>query len=434
MKKLFLQTFGCQMNDRDSEAVQGLLLERDYGLTDDMEKADVILLNTCSVRQKAEDKIFGRAGKLARIKARRPETVIGILGCMAQEHGAKFFNKIPALDLVCGPGNLHEIPELIERIYDKGRKITAIDRLNDVEYRMDDIRHRSHSIKAMVNIMSGCDHKCTYCIVPMTRGLERSRPSADIVREVETLVERGFKEVTLLGQNVNGYGKKLGEGVDFSDLLAKLDATGIERIRFMTSHPKDAHPKLFLAMAGLNSLCEHLHLPVQSGSNRILRRMKREHTREWYIERVNEYRSLVSDGSLTTDIIVGFPGETDEDFEETLSLMSEVKFDSAYMFKYSPRPGTPAWKLEDDVPEKTKNERLQAVMELERGIIFELNSGLLGRKTEVLFEDRLSEGGKWAARNRQFKKVVVASDGDLLGKIREVEVAGVLNETLLGKI
>lgn len=423
------------MNERDSEAVKGLLLERSYDFTDDMEEADVVLFNTCSVRQHAEDRVFGRAGDLARIKRRRPETVVGILGCMAQEHGADFFRRIPLLDLVCGPGNLSDLPDIIDRVFLGGKKITAIDRLNDTEYSLDGIRYRSHTVKTHVNIMSGCDHKCTYCIVPMTRGIERSRPSDEIVREVKGLAERGFKDVMLLGQNVNCYGKKLDEGIDFTGLLEKIDReSGMPRLRFITSHPKDAHERLFHAIADLPSVCEHLHLPVQSGSNAVLKRMKREHTREWYLDRIAEYRKIVPHGTLTTDIIVGFPGETDADFEDTKSLLASIGFDAFFAFTYSMRPGTPAARLVDDVPEAVKQSRLQEIFELQRGIIFQKNAALIGRREEVLFESALPEGGRFAGRTRGFKRVAVTSGESLLGQIRQVEITQVLNETLLGRV
>lgn len=436
-KQIFLQTFGCQMNERDSEGVKGLLLDRGYAFTDEMESAQVILFNTCSVRQHAEDRVFGRAGILAKIKKERPGTVIGVMGCMAQEHGEKFFGRIPSLDLVCGPGNIADIPDILDRVMTGGaRRVTAVDRINDPEYTMDQVQYRSHRVRASVNIMSGCDHKCTYCIVPMTRGIERSRPSADIVREVRELAGRGFKDILLLGQNVNCYGKKLDEGIDFADLLLKLDREASpERVRFTTSHPKDANLKLFEAMRSAASVCEHLHLPVQSGSSRMLRRMKREHTREWYLERIAEYKRTVPGGSLTTDLITGFSGETDEDHEATKKLIVEAEFDSAYIFKYSVRPGTPAEKLPDDVPEAVKSARHQELLELQRAVSFAKNSKLIGSVQEVLFEEEdpaLPE--RSSGRTRSYKRVVVQSPSDLEGQTRRVRIRQVLNETLIGDL
>jgi tRNA-2-methylthio-N6-dimethylallyladenosine synthase len=435
-KTVFLQTFGCQMNERDSEGVKGLLLDRGYAFTPEIQDAEVILFNTCSVRQHAEDRVFGRSGILNKIKDRRPQTVIGVLGCMAQEHGSQFFRRMPSLDLVCGPGNIADIPEILDRVFKDRVKVTATDKINELEYTMDQVSYRSHRVRASVNIMSGCDHKCTYCIVPMTRGIERSRPSDDLVREIRSLAERGFKDILLLGQNVNCYGKKLEEGIDFAALLEKLDReSGAERIRFTTSHPKDANIKLFEAMRDLPSVCEHLHLPVQSGSTRMLKRMKREHTREWYLDRIAEYKKTVPNGSLSTDLITGFSGETDEDFEATKRLLIEAEFDSAYMFKYSVRPGTPAEKLPDDVPESVKHSRLQELMELQRSISFAKNARLIGTEAEVLFEEGKSDTpGKSVGRTRTYKRVVVHAGRDMEGRTARVKIRQVLNETLLGDL
>lgn len=437
-KKVYLQTFGCQMNERDSEGVKGLLLTRGYDFTSNIEEAQVILYNTCSVRQHAEDRVFGRSGVLSRIKRDRPETVVGIMGCMAQEHGADFFRRMPSLDLVCGPGNIADIPDLLDRVTKTGTtRLLSTDKINDFQYTMDHVDYREHKYRASVNIMSGCDHKCTYCIVPMTRGIERSRPSQDIVKEIRLLVERGFKDILLLGQNVNCYGKKLDENVDFTELLFQIDKNASPaRVRFTTSHPKDAHPRLFEAMRDLPSVCEHLHLPVQSGSNAILRRMKREHTREWYLDRISEYKKIVPNGSITTDIIVGFCGETDADFEETKKLMKEVEYDSSYIFKYSVRPGTPASKLEDNVPEKIKDERLQELLALQKAMTFAKNSKTIGQSIEVLF-DQVTSGHsqeRCVGRTRTFKRVAVDSPLSLEGQILNVNIQQVVNETLIGSL
>ncbi len=424
------------MNERDSEGVKGLLMDRGYAFTPNLEDAQIILFNTCSVRQHAEDRVFGRSGILSGIKRERPDTVIGVMGCMAQEHGEKFFSRIPSLDLVCGPGNIAEIPDILDRVLEHRVRVTAVDKIDSPEYTMDRVQYRSHRVRASVNIMSGCDHKCTYCIVPMTRGIERSRPSDDIVREVRELGARGFRDILLLGQNVNCYGKKLEENVDFASLLEKLDREARpERVRFTTSHPKDAHVRLFEAMRDVPSVCEHLHLPVQSGSSRMLRRMKREHTREWYLERIAEYKKTVPGGSLTTDLITGFSGETDADFEETKKLMLEAEFDSAYIFKYSMRPGTPAEKLPDDVPEDVKHARLQELLELQRAVTFSKNSRLIGTEVEVLFEEHNPEvPNKATGRTRTYKRVVVpgAPGKDFEGVTRRVHINQVLNETLIG--
>jgi len=435
-KKVFIRTFGCQMNERDSDGVKGLLLNEGYALTEDIGSAGVVLLNTCSVRQHAEERVIGRLGLFDKLKRERPEIVIGILGCMAQEHKENFFKRMPCLDFVCGPGNLHEVPRLIKHAAAGGGKVCAVDRIDDPDAPINLMSYRSHSVRASVNIMSGCDHRCTYCIVPLTRGKERSRASADIIEELRGLIERGYKDILLLGQNVNGYGRGLGEKIDFTGLLEKIQRQAPpERLRFTTSHPKDAGRRLFEAMRDLPSLCAHLHLPVQSGSSRVLKRMKREHTREWYLERVGEYRRLVPEGSLTTDIIAGFCGETGEDFEETKSLMREADFDSAYLFKYSPRPQTPAYRLPDDVPEDIKRSRLAELIALQRELTLGRNRQWIGRKVEVLFEDHYAdERPRSFGRSRQFKRVVVHSVRSLASQTRTVIINELANETLCGEL
>jgi len=426
MKKVFLQTFGCQMNERDSEAVTGLLMDRGFENTPSIEEADLVLYNTCSVRDHAEQKVFGRMGAFRKLKEKNPSLVIGILGCMAQEHGADFFKTNPEIDIVCGTGNLSQIGELVQEVQaarvGAPRAVPlhklAIDRLDD-DYALDGIAFRSNALRTQVTIMKGCDHHCTYCIVPYTRGREISRASESILTEMRDLEARGFKDVMLLGQNVNSYGKGHPEETDFAGLLEKIQQTtpGIPRMR------------------DLPSVCEHLHLPVQSGSDRILRRMKREHTAPWYLQQVEEYRRLVPDGSLTTDFIVGFPGETEQDFQETMELAEKVGFDSAYIFAYSERPGTPAVKLPDDVSEAEKNLRLQRLLSLQRAISLKKNQALVGRREEVLFESKTRRGEyHWVGRTRAFKRVVASSPDDLAGQTRHARITAAADETLLGEL
>ncbi len=436
IKKLFLQTFGCQMNERDSEGVLGLLMERGYQETPRAEEADLILYNTCSVRDHAEQKVFSRIGHFRELKENHPGLVIGIIGCMAQEHGENFFKNNPEIDLVCGPGNLNQIPDLVEEIEEKRIPRLAVDRLNE-EYSLENVRYRSGNLKALVTIMTGCDHRCTYCIVPYTRGDERSRSSESIMDEMRDIERKGFKDVMLLGQNVNSYGKGLSEDIDFSDLLEKIqkETPKIPRLRFITSHPKDAHTRLFSVMHDLPMVCEHLHLPVQSGSNRTLRRMKREHTREWYLEQIAEYRRLVPDGTLTTDFIVGFPGETEKDFLETLDLMERIEFDSAFIFQYSPRPGTPALKLDDDVPVKEKNDRHKALLAAQKASSLKRNQALIGQTVEVLFESKARKGqDQFTGRTRGYKRVVARASRDIIGELFLVKITSVADETLLGEL
>ena len=424
------------MNERDSEAVTGLLRGRGYGATSTMEEADLILYNTCSVRDHAEQKIFGRMGAFHKLKKNKPGLVIGILGCMAQEHGHDFFRKNPEIDLVCGTGNLNQVPDLVDDILEKRTPRLAVDRL-DEEYGLDGIHYRNDTMKALVTIMKGCDHRCTYCIVPYTRGVERSRSSQSILKEMTDLADRGFKDVMLLGQNVNSYGKGLDEGIDFAGLLEKIQerAPQISRLRFITSHPKDAHTRLFKAMKDLPMVCEQLHLPVQSGSNAVLKRMKREHTIEWYLKQVDEYRAFLPQGSLTTDFIVGFPGETDNDFLETLALVERGLFDSAYIFAYSPRPGTPALKLNDDVSKEEKDNRLKTLLGAQRAVSLKRNQALIGSRQEVLFESRTKrDEHRYVGRTRTFKRVVVSSPVDLCGQSQPVLIQAAADETLLGDL
>ena len=433
---VYIETYGCQMNVSDSELMLGRLAAAGYSPVEKPDGADVILVNTCAIRDHAEQKVFGRMGHFRRLKENNPNLVIGIIGCMAQEHGNDFFRMNPEIDLVCGTGNLSQVPDLVEEILEGRSPKAATDRL-DEEYSLDGISYRSENLKALVTIMKGCDHRCTYCIVPYTRGVERSRNSESILKEMRDLASRGFKDVMLLGQNVNSYGKGLEEDIDFAGLLEKIQSAApeIDRIRFITSHPKDAHSRLFNAMRDLPSVCEHLHLPVQSGSDRILRRMKREHTREWYLEQIGEYRQLVTGGSLTTDLIVGFPGETESDFQDTLRLITEAQFDSVYAFTYSERPGTPAVKLENDVPEAEKSRRLQEVMRIQRAMSLKKNQELLGTAQEVLFESKTRrDEGRYVGRTRSFKRVVVSSGEDLTGKIRPAKITAVADETLLGEL
>ncbi len=438
------------MNERDSEAVSGLLIGRGYEKTQVAEEADLLLYNTCSVRDHAEQKIFGRIGNFRKMKEVNPNLIVGIVGCMAQEHGARFFKKNPEIDLVCGPGNLSQIPDLVDEIRNARAEAVghftgpssrtsrlAIDKLND-EYSLGDIRYREGNIKALVTIMTGCDHRCTYCIVPYTRGDEQSRNSESILREIKDIESRGFKDVMLLGQNVNSYGKGLlDETIDFTGLLEKIQKTApkISRLRFITSHPKDAHTRLFQAMRDLPMVCEHLHLPVQSGASSVLKRMKREHTREWYLEQIDEYRQFLPDGALTTDLITGFPGETEEDFLETLDLLERVEFDAAFIFQYSPRPGTPALKLKDDVSPEDKNRRHQALLAAQRAISLKKNQEMIGKTTEVLFESKAKrDDDRYVGRTRGYKRVVVSSPENLVGEFRPVRILSAADETLLGEI
>ncbi|MBI2468211.1 MAG: MiaB/RimO family radical SAM methylthiotransferase, partial [Candidatus Rokubacteria bacterium] len=410
-KQVYLQTYGCQMNERDSEEILGMLTAQGYTVVGALAEADVILLNTCSVREHAEARAFGKMGELQRLKGERPDVVLGILGCMAKAQRAEVFRRLPLVDLVAGPAEIYDLPDLLARVAERRQqaavasaagaapvetRVLAIDRsVRPLEKRpAGDYRRRA--VTAFVTIMEGCDKTCAYCIVPMTRGREVSRPLGEVLEEVERLARAGYRQVTFLGQNVNAYGKRfpdgsgylgpgrrerllaeVGEGpaedgarvVDFPVLLRQIDArTSIPRVKFTTSHPFDAHERLFRAMAECRAVCESLHLPVQSGSDRVLRRMRRGYTVGSYLAKVARLRELVPEVALSTDIIVGFPGETAEDFEATRALVAEVEYDGAFIFKYSPRPGTEAAGWGDDVPRAVKEARHRALLELQEAI------------------------------------------------------------------
>lgn len=368
MRKVYIRTYGCQANKHDSEMVGAMLLGEGYTQVALPDEADVVLFNTCSVRKHAEDRVFGKVGLLKYIKEQYPKVIFGIIGCMAEAQKENIFRKLPHVDFICGPGDLDRIPAIIEQVRDGSNHIMFLDGHSSGRIPGSPYKRRA-SLKAYVKIMEGCDNYCSYCVVPYVRGAERSRPSKEILDEIRCLIDGGTKEITLLGQNVNSYGRNLKEDIDFVRLLKKIDriSNGV-RIRFVTSHPKDASVELFKAMRDLESLCKHLHLPVQSGSDRILRLMKRDYTAKEYLKLVKDYRRFLPEGTLTTDIIVGFPSETEEDLKKTYNLMKDIEFDSAFIFKYSPRPYTEAQRLKDDVPKETKEKRHQLLLKLQKDI------------------------------------------------------------------
>ncbi len=387
MKKVYLRTFGCQMNEYDSERLLALLAG-EYVPCQAPEEADLILINTCSVRRKAEEKVYSMAGRFKHLKARRPEIIIGICGCVAQQEGERLLKRFPHLDLVLGPQNIYRIREILEEIERTRKPQVRVEmesrfRPPVVVPSLDGKR----PIKAQVTIMQGCDNFCSYCVVPYVRGREISRPPEDILREIECLVRQGVREVTLLGQNVNSYGKKEKGFPSFAELLRMVaEIPDLWRIRFTTSHPRDLSEDLMRAFAEVEKLCEHLHLPVQSGSDRILKRMNRGYTREEYLGKIRRLREICPEIALTTDIIVGFPGETEEDFAETLSLLEEVRYDEIFSFKYSDRPYARAREFPEKIPEEVKAERLSRVHALQARITEEINRSYIGREVEVLVE------------------------------------------------
>ena len=441
MKKLFLHSYGCQMNVRDGEEVAGLLKQEGFALADRQEEADVLLFNTCSVREHAEDRVWSNVGALKTLKQRRPEVVIGILGCMAPAHKKTIFRRMPHVDFVAGPANLYDVPELIEAIWEERRPMLAVHNRRRPEFQQ--IAYHAGAVTALVTIMEGCDRFCTYCIIPFTRGREVSRPAAQIVTEVEEVVRQGFKEVMLLGQNVNSYGRRFsGEGTvpfggsPFPELLTQVNAVpGLERLRFITSHPRDANKQMFAVMRDGERICEHLHLPVQSGSDRVLTRMRRGYTADEYVAKIEQLRQMISEIALSTDLIVGFPGETEEDFHATRRLMETVRFDSAFIFKYSPRPLSRASQWADDVPRQVKERRLAELLALQERISQEKDCAYLGRTVEVLVEGPSPKDPRqMTGRTRCNRHVVFPGGADLVGHLVHVRVDSIRGHTLAGEI
>ena len=423
MPRVYIETYGCQMNVSDSELMFGVLAGAGYVRTEDPAEADVLLVNTCAVRDHAEQRVLGRMGELKRYK--RPGDVLGVVGCMAQRLGPKLLERVPQVDLVIGPDGYRGLPELIARARDgeRGAEVT----FKSWEHYEDVPPVRENAISAFVTVQRGCDYRCTFCIVPMTRGPERSRKLADVVHEVARLAESGTTEVTLLGQTVNSYHD--GE-YDFADLLRAVGAVdGIRRVRFTSPYPTDFTPRVLAAMAETPAVCEHVHLPVQSGSSRTLKRMLRRYDRERYLEVVAALRSAVPGIALSTDIIVGSPGETEDEFQETLSLVEQVGFDDAYTFKYSVREGTPAVRIKDHVSEETKTERIGRLIALVRRIARQKNIGLVGTTHEVLVEGPAKRGDLLQARTRTNKIALLAAPADWVGSYRRVRFTGTTGST-----
>lgn len=443
------------MNEYDSEVAAGILENQGFQLTEDEKKADVILMNTCSVREHAEERVYGRLGMLGKEKKANPNLIIGLMGCMVEEHREKLFQRFPQLDLMVGTRNIKELPSLIEEVT-KTRKQVARIKQDGISIEYTDLIRRRGRFHAWLPIMTGCDKICTFCIVPITRGGEVSMPAREVYREASRLVEEGVKWITLLGQNVNSYdgaitcapqtatepekiaarGKWRADRISFPELLKILcQIEGLERISFTTSHPSDATEELFQVIARNPKISRRLHLPLQSGSDRILRRMKRLHTYEDYKRKIDRLRKLVPGISITTDIIVGFSGETEEDYQATRRALQEIRYDSAYIFKYSVRPGTPAAKLPDDVPQALKEERNRELLELQKKISLEKNREFLGRRFEVFVEDQSAKReDELLGRTLHEKKVVFSGSHSLIGTLQFVTLLEVKAETFLGKL
>src|SRR2546427_3336912 len=423
MRRVYIETYGCQMNVSDSELMFGVLGREGYVRTDDPAEADVLLVNTCGARDPAAQRVLGRMGELKRYK--RPGDVLGVVGCMAQRLGPKLLERVPQVDLVIGPDGYRGLPELIARARDGERGAEAV--FKGWERYGDAPPVRGNPVSAFVAVQRGCDYRCTFCIVPLTRGPERSRKLDDVVHEVAHLAGNGTTEVTLLGQTVNSYHD--GEH-DFADLLRAVGVVdGIRRLRFTSPYPTDFTPRVLAAMAETPAVCEHVHLPVQSGSSRTVKRMLRRYDRDRYCEVVAALRAAVPGVALSTDIIVGFPGETEEEFQETLSLVEQVQFDDAYTFKYSVREGTPAVRIKDHVPEAIKTERIGRLIELVRRVAKRKNIGLVGTTHEGLVEGPAKRGNLLQARTRTNKIALLDGPPEWIGTYRRVPFTGTTGST-----
>ena len=436
-KRYFVKTYGCQMNEHDSEMISAILEDMGYTKANDYNDADLIILNTCAIRENAHNKTFGMLGRIKHLKQTKKDLLVGLAGCMSQEESVvdEIISKYKWMDFVFGTHNIHKLPEILKE-HMRTKKLEVNVWSNEGNVIEGIPSKRDSKYKAWVNIMYGCDKFCTYCIVPYTRGKQRSRLPLDIIEEVKKLKQEGYKEVTLLGQNVNAYGKDF-KDMDYKmeNLLEDVAKTGIDRVRFVTSHPWDFTDSMIDVIAKYDNICNYIHLPVQSGSSRILKLMGRRYTKESYIELYNKIRNKVKNCSITTDIIVGFPGETKEDFEETLSLARECKFDSAFTFIYSPREGTPAAKMKDDVSLEEKEQRLHELNEVINKYALEANEKLVGKVVPVLIEGESQKDNSMVAGYTDTMKLVnVKADKSSIGKIINVKITDAKTWSLDGEI
>ena len=434
-KKYFIKTYGCQMNVHDSEEIKKILENLGYTEIEDYEQADLIILNTCAIRENAHDKVFGFLGRCKHLKKTNKDLIIGLCGCMAQEENVvkEIREKHKYIDIVFGTHNMNELPDMLMNFYGK-QSINVYSKEGDV-IEFGNLYKRDSKITAWVNIMYGCDKFCTYCIVPYTRGKQRSRKSEDILKEVKELKEQGYKEITLLGQNVNAYGKDLDGEIEFSKLLEKVSDIGIERIRFVTSHPWDFTDKMIDVIASRENIMPYIHLPLQSGSNKILKLMGRRYTKEEYLELFNKIRNKVKNASITTDIIVAFPGETEEDFNDTLDVVNTCKYDGAFTFIYSPRENTPAAKMKNDLTEEEKEDRLHRLNELVNKYSKESNERMLNTIQKVLVTGvSEKDSNKVCGYTENMKLVNVSAPVDTIGQIINVKITDAKSFSLDGEI
>jgi tRNA-2-methylthio-N6-dimethylallyladenosine synthase len=436
-RKYHIVTFGCQMNENDSEKIAGMLKEMGYEETGEIEESHVIVYNTCCVRENAENKVFGHLGALKRIKNKRQDVVICVCGCMMQQDEIvkNIVEKYRHVDMIIGTYNLHKFPGVLYSVLINKDVMVAVQSLEDPIVEGVPIK-RKDKIKAWVTIMHGCNNFCSYCIVPYVRGRERSRRMEDIIGEVKGLIEQGYKEVTLLGQNVNSYGKDFDGKPRFAELLYSInEINGLERIRFMTSHPKDLSVSLIQAMRDCNKVCEHLHLPLQAGSNKVLKDMNRNYTKEQYLNLISMVKENIPGVAITTDIIVGFPGETDEDFMDTIYVVKKAEFDMAYTFLYSKRKGTKAVERTDHVPENIKKKRFDSLVKIQNSISKQKNNTLLNNIVEVLVEGLSKTNNEMhMGRTRTNKVVNFIGNENLLGSLVNVEIKKALTWSLEGEV
>ena len=438
MKQVHIATFGCQMNERDSQTIAQVLASCDYQVTEEMEQADLILVNTCSIRQKAEEKTYSLLGRLRRLKDLNPDLVIGVGGCVAQQEGERLLARVPYLDLVFGTRVIHQLPGLIEEVGRGNTRLARIELTPGVPcpHPLPMTIGFSPSLNASVTIMQGCNNYCAYCLVPFVRGPEESRPAKEIVAEVEALTAQGVKEILLLGQNVNSYGQNRTGEISFPRLLHDLEGIpGLERVRFTTSHPKDLSQELIECFGHISNLCDHIHLPVQAGSDRTLKKMNRRYTREGYLEKIRRLRERSPGIAITSDVIVGFPGETEADFEQTMDLIRDVRFDDLFSFKYSDRPLAPARNFSGKVSEEEKGRRLKELQAYQREITLSKNQKMEGTTQEILVEGTSKKSSQeWTGRTRTNKVVNFPGPPGLMGKTVPVRIEKAHIHSLKGRL
>src|SRR5215813_5341331 len=432
-KTFYLETFGCQMNVHDSEKVIGTLIQQGYRQVPTVEEAGLVLYNTCSIRDKAEQKVFHRLADYKKLQAQGK--IFGVLGCVAQQEGHKIFERAPHVSMVCGSASYRNLPQMLVQIEAGNRRVTGLDDRETDECFETEFTARTNLYRGYITIIEGCDKFCSYCVVPFTRGKERSRTSDSVLAEARQMADLGYSEIQLLGQNVNSYKDSAGK-CSFAELLAAVaEVSGIRRVRFTTSHPRDFGRDIIEAIDAVPTLCDHVHLPVQSGSTRVLDAMQRLYTREQYLERISWIKSAKREISVTTDVIVGFPGETEDDFQHTLSLLDECQFDAIFGFKYSPRPNTPAVHMEDAIPDSEKSRRLTVLQEKQREIQRHRNLNHINQILEVMVEGKREDRGQWVGRSSQNKVVNFTGAGECVsGSYTSVRITSIFPNSLVGEL